>query len=1543
MCRFRCAAFASLFVFLTVGCGGGAAPGTPAPQPVQNAVPAITGVTPSIVLAGSTDVSLAVTGSGFVAASTVEFNGSPLSTTFASAASLTAILPAADLAKAGQASVSVVSPSPGGGTSAAVPLPVNNPVPEISQINPANVIAGSGPLTLDVKGSGFVSSSQISWNGGLLPTTVVSGTEATAGLAATAVSGSSSDSVTVVNPGPGGGAAPVLAYTITSPTPVLKAVSPKILPLGTATTVTLSGTGFESNSMGLWNGAGRPTAFVDAGTLQVNLTAADLGTAGSGSLSVSNPGPGAAISSVTAVPISSQTLPTITGLTIFKNTVLLTGCQLLGFNLTGTNFSSNSTVQVNGTKLPSQTVSGDSQNFSGYLPAGFFSKTGGLSFTVTTPGQPTVVSDPFTLPANAPTILSLCPTPTSPTVYPASTFTINVVLSAVNATGSEQVSIGALPAGITTTTPTASASTGTAALHFQASASVTPGSYSVALTTTSGQLTNVTTLPLTVSQGSVPAFFFSAPLSLEVGVATGGSGSIQFGTSVSAPDGTVFDVTPSVTGLPPKTSATFSPTVFSPGQAVTVTVTAASDAPVAQNVPITLVGTPAAQVPAATSGFLVEVTSPPGTLANNRTDFVPIAGTPYAAVYDQAHDLIFASNPDWNRVDVISNKTHQVVKHIPLRSPRGLDITQDGTRVWVQSASRSLYAISTETLQFQTYSLPNSSFLPSGADVRSGSGTNRLYALSDGTLFLYYDDYGYGGSARVGVWNPQTNALQVLSTGPVSAWSLPVRSGDGSRVYAANDLYAQGIELYDVASQALSVLNASTSYSPVVAVNHDGSRLVLTESQGLGLYDASLTRLGTVPGTLTGFGIGSPLNGGVVFGPDGSKMYTVGIYEGLNVIVTSDANSLQVLGTAPALFTDPVGTSGFSGLTTPFALDPTGLVLGIQNYGIAFEDATFYQHYTTAQTQGNGEGEYIATYAGPLAGGPVPIFGEYGPLTPDIWFGQTRGSTSFDMNTLNFTAPPSNAPGPVNVKLIFPDGTQHFYPQLYSYGTNPQYAVTSGSSPQGGAAGTVLGYGLPQDASGSTVTVGANTATITTVPTQYPPFGGEPYPSTLLNFTFPANPPGLADLTVTSPIGAGTLPKAITYANEVTDYSSADTFNAILLDRGRNQLYLSAGDHIDVFSLASRQFVTPLHPAALGANSNFTGLALTPDGSQLLAANLLDGSLAVLNPDGPGSGLAIPIATPVTPPATCAEGPLYVAATSTSQAFVITGSLPGMACGNNVITYLVDLQARTATQPNPYPACSITAAPYTDSFSVESSLDGNTVVLGGSPSSSTCVYTASTSTYASLGVPAGPVGSYAGISISGDGNVVGSNRAFVDMGSGNFVGSVSHPVPFYGSQSAQTPPTRLHPKLNDAGSLYYFAFPNFFEIVDVQHAVLRMRFALSETVLDTATAMALDAGGRSVYLLTDKGLTLIDLVSAPLSIGHLSQTSAAGGTKITVRGSGFDAGTSATVGGLAAVVSVTDENTLSVTVPSLTSGTYDLTLTRGNGEVYTLDSGIRVP
>jgi hypothetical protein len=91
-----------------------------------NPSPVIGRLSPGYTSAGSATFTLTVTGSGFVSNSTVYWGTTALATTYGSATQLTAQVPATDIASAGITAVTVLTPSPGGGTSNALQFEVDS-------------------------------------------------------------------------------------------------------------------------------------------------------------------------------------------------------------------------------------------------------------------------------------------------------------------------------------------------------------------------------------------------------------------------------------------------------------------------------------------------------------------------------------------------------------------------------------------------------------------------------------------------------------------------------------------------------------------------------------------------------------------------------------------------------------------------------------------------------------------------------------------------------------------------------------------------------------------------------------------------------------------------------------------------------------------------------------------------------------------------------------------------------------------------------------------------------------------------------------------------------------------------------------------------------------------------------------------------------------------------------------------------------------------------------------------------------------------------
>jgi FG-GAP-like repeat/Putative Ig domain/FG-GAP repeat len=106
--------------FLSLTINSDLPPGNPVPFLSQPLVPdAAAPAGPSFTLTAN--------GAGFLSSSAINFNGSPLTTTFVSGTRLTAVVPAPDIASAGTAEITVVNPSPGGGASNVVLFPVAAP------------------------------------------------------------------------------------------------------------------------------------------------------------------------------------------------------------------------------------------------------------------------------------------------------------------------------------------------------------------------------------------------------------------------------------------------------------------------------------------------------------------------------------------------------------------------------------------------------------------------------------------------------------------------------------------------------------------------------------------------------------------------------------------------------------------------------------------------------------------------------------------------------------------------------------------------------------------------------------------------------------------------------------------------------------------------------------------------------------------------------------------------------------------------------------------------------------------------------------------------------------------------------------------------------------------------------------------------------------------------------------------------------------------------------------------------------------------------
>ncbi len=125
---------------------------------VVNPVPAVTSISPSTATQNGATFNLTVYGSGFVNTSVVRFNGVDKASTYVDSSTLTAVIPAADLAVVGNFPIEVFSGLPGGGLSNAETFSVLAPAPAPA---PGGSSGGGGAilpsaLVFDITGATIV-------------------------------------------------------------------------------------------------------------------------------------------------------------------------------------------------------------------------------------------------------------------------------------------------------------------------------------------------------------------------------------------------------------------------------------------------------------------------------------------------------------------------------------------------------------------------------------------------------------------------------------------------------------------------------------------------------------------------------------------------------------------------------------------------------------------------------------------------------------------------------------------------------------------------------------------------------------------------------------------------------------------------------------------------------------------------------------------------------------------------------------------------------------------------------------------------------------------------------------------------------------------------------------------------------------------------------------------------------------------------------------------------------------------------------------------
>ena len=198
---------------------------------VRTPVPVLTSLATPQGTAGIPEMTLRITGTGFVGNSKGRFSGAERPTTFVSATTLDVLLNEGDLRAAGTFHITVVNPTPGGGTSNALDFVLVNGVPTLEPLPSSGGHAGRPGFTLFVHSRGFVQGAAVHWNGSARPSQYISGTRMTAEISSTDVASAGTAQITVVNPAPGGGTSASLPFVVRS-VPATTATSATRVQLG---------------------------------------------------------------------------------------------------------------------------------------------------------------------------------------------------------------------------------------------------------------------------------------------------------------------------------------------------------------------------------------------------------------------------------------------------------------------------------------------------------------------------------------------------------------------------------------------------------------------------------------------------------------------------------------------------------------------------------------------------------------------------------------------------------------------------------------------------------------------------------------------------------------------------------------------------------------------------------------------------------------------------------------------------------------------------------------------------------------------------------------------------------------------------------------------------------------------------------------------------------------------------------------------------------------------------------------------------------------
>ncbi|MFL5618069.1 MAG: hypothetical protein ACJ79A_06725 [Gemmatimonadaceae bacterium] len=260
---------------------------------------------------------------------------------------------------------------------------MSNAVPSLSSASPTQLVVGTGPAKLTLKGFAFNADSRARWNDADRPTTYVDVSTLTIDLSAADLANIMDARVTVVNPAPGGGTSGTVTVPIGYPIPTVTSISPSSSDAGLSLSssglfVEITGSNFVPQSFAYWDGYIQlPRTTVTEKSITAIIPPDYVAFGGTHKISVINPKPGGGESNRIDF-LSSNPVPTIQQL--FPNPAV-TGAAF-SLLVVGRGLTRSSVVRWNGADRPTRY---DVGNLYADIPASDVTDAGRASISVYNP------------------------------------------------------------------------------------------------------------------------------------------------------------------------------------------------------------------------------------------------------------------------------------------------------------------------------------------------------------------------------------------------------------------------------------------------------------------------------------------------------------------------------------------------------------------------------------------------------------------------------------------------------------------------------------------------------------------------------------------------------------------------------------------------------------------------------------------------------------------------------------------------------------------------------------------------------------------------------------------------------------------------------------------------------------------------------------------------------------------------------------------------------------------------------------------------------